>query len=165
MSFRLPRRQDRELGDFRVPAMDWYEMEFSRHGDARPSAYPDKVTGEYPNRMQMFFEIVDPRPDDADEDEEYFDGVEVSGWFGLEGNALKKGDFVHLIAALRGGEEVTEDEDLDLEDFIGQRCRGRIDHTKKPSQNDPTKILTFANVVEVQPLKRRKKTGAKADPF
>lgn len=158
------KRHDRDLGEFRVPDTDWYEMEFSKRGEPQPSKFPDKATGDYPLRVQITFTIIDPAPDDADDDEEYYDGVEVTGWFGLEGNANKKSDIVHLIAALRGGEEVGEDEDLDLDEFLGQRCRGRIDHTRKPSTNDPTKMLTFANVVEVAPLKRRKK-GAGKDPF
>ena len=160
MALAIPQRHDHDVSSFVVPDKDWYEMELTSYDEPVPSAYLDKNTGEFPLRIRLVFAI---REEVAD-DQVSFDGAEVSGWFDFETNKTGKKSIYHVLVALRGGEEVTEDDELELDDFLGQRCRGLIDHAIKPSKNDPTKMLTFANVVEVQPVKRRRKTKG-GDPF
>lgn len=150
MGLMLPKRHDLAIEDYAVPDEDFYALKFLGYDDPVASAYQDKTTGDYPMRLRLRFEIVD------DDD---FGGDEVSGYWDLAMNANRTSSIYHVVAALTG-DEVAPDDEIDLDRLKGKTCRGRVVHKKKPSREDPSRILTFANIAEVKSAKRNKKKAA-----
>lgn len=135
----LPRKSE-STGDFVVPEDGIYTMELIGFDEPVESAFdPEK------QRIKLKFQIV--------EDEEY-DGVEVHQWYGLSMHIRAK--LYPVIKALRGGEDIDEDEEVDLEDLIGKKIQGTLEQITKPRRDDASQTATFANLVAASPLRRKK---------
>lgn len=134
-------------GEFVVPEPGIYKMELLSYTEPTPSAFdPEKL------RFSMTFAIVD---------DEEFEGAEVRQFFGYSMHAKSK--LLPVIKALLGGAEVSEDDEIDLDDLIGKRIMGTVDVTEKP-RTDGMGTARFANLVAAAPLKRKKLAEETAAP-
>lgn len=130
-------------GEYVVPEPGSYTMELASYTDPEPSSFdPDKL------RFSMTFRIVD----DAD-----FEGVEVRQFYGWSMHASSK--LFPVIRALRGGAEIDEDDEIDLDELIGRKVVGMVEVVEKPRRDNPAEMARFANVVGVSPLRRKKEAA------
>lgn len=152
---RLGEYKETTPGDFRAPDEDFYVLELDDWDAPVRSAYADKATGEFPWRINLKFKVVADLQGDVE-----FEGETTSGFFDLDLNPNAKGSILHVLRAL---DPTTEPEPgAPLEPYKGKRLIGEIVHKKKASREDPTKILTFANVGSVKPMKKTRKAAAVA---
>lgn len=149
MGFQLPRKSE-STGEFITPDAGVYTLEFMGYDDPVPSSFDeDKL------RMKLKFEVVD--------DEEY-EGVTVNQWYGVSMHVRSK--LYPVIKALRGGQEIDEDEDINLDELIGARIQGTLDKIEKPDKNDPTRTIEFPVLVAASPIRKKKSptgTGTSLD--
>lgn len=143
---KLP-KMSTSTGEFVVPEPGVYTMELLSYTEPAPSAFdPEKL------RFSMTFGIVD---------DEEFEGAEVRQFYGFSMHPKSK--LAPVVKALRGGMEIGEDEEIDLDELIGRRIMGTVDVVEKP-RTDGTGTARFANLVAASPVKRRKTEAAKTRP-
>lgn len=145
----LPRKSE-ATSEFIVPEDGVYTLELIGFDDPVASSFDaDK------ERIKLKFAVID--------DEEY-DGVEVHQWYGVSMHVRAR--LYGVVKALRGGADIDEHEDIDLEDLIGKKVQGTLEQVTKPRRDNPEEKVTFANVVSVAPIRRKKNavgTGASLD--
>lgn len=155
---RLGEYKETVPGDFKAPDEDFYVAALDSWDNPVQSSYQDKSTGEFPWRINLKFKIVA----DLQGDTEFAD-CDCSGFFDLDLNPNAKGSILHVLTALDPTEEPTPGSPI--EPYKGKQCIIEVVHKKKASKTDPTKILTFANIGGIKPLKKKNKPAAvAADP-
>lgn len=145
----LPKPSE-STGDFIVPEPGVYTLEFVRFEGPRETTYEGKTR----EVIDLFFEIMD--------DDEYA-GVELKrtcGW-----TMHKTRSTLYPIVCALFGREIADDEDANLEDVIGTQVDGTIVNTSKPSRNDPSKTMTFANIDAIAKKRGRRRTESSENPF
>lgn len=152
MALEVPTRQDVEPGEYYVPEEGYYELVFTKYDEPVQSNFKDKRTNDYGQRICLYFEV--------DEEGEEAHGYEFRTWWNFDMNAELGSSMYHPLKALCGGEEPNRKR---LDDYLRLRCGGTVKHVKKPSKNDPTRTVTFANIDALSPLKKKRRAAPPPD--
>src|SRR4051794_39898344 len=142
---RLGQRRDEAPPEYKVPPEDFYVARFRKYDDPVPSAFANRDTGEYEDRIRLVFAIDDP---DAEQDVQ---GAEVSMYCDVEVNAFRKQSIYHVLLALDPEHEPEGGEDLD--DYKGKKVRIEVVHKTKGDK-------TYANIGAIKPARRQRASSA-----
>lgn len=146
--------QYKETPEYRAPDEGFYIATLDDWDEPVRSAYADRVTGEFPLRINLKFVIAS----DISGDDE-FKGLSASKFVDLDLNPNAKGSIWGVLVALDPSSE--PEPDMELDTYRGKKCIIEVVHKKKPNQNDPSKMNIFANVGGVKAHKSKK---AKPEP-
>jgi len=145
---RLGSYSEKAPSSYVLPDEGTYVIKLDDFGEAKPSNWIDKETGEYPLRIELKFKIVK----DLEGDEE-FANVGVSYWCGLDLNPNDRGSIWHVLLHL--DPSVEPEPGMEIEDYRGKVCKGFIEHSK-PKPNKEGVMTTFANLTKTMPIKKNK---------
>lgn len=131
--------------EFIVPEDGVYRCELTQVKDPEPSRFANDA-GEFPLRFEAVWTI-------RDEESEY-DGVTVREWFNFDSCTHEKSKFYPFLKALLGRDyDEEEDEDLDLEDFVGKHVMLTLTATTKKDGR------VFSKPTGAAPIRKKKATA------
>lgn len=142
--------QYKETPEYQAPDEGFYIATLDDWDEPVRSSYADRVTGEFPLRINLKFVIVS----DISGDDE-FKGLSASKFVDLDLNPNAKGSIWGVLIALDPDNE--PEPGMDIETYRGRQCVIEVIHKVKPSRERPGEVNTFANVGAVKPHKKAKK--------
>ena len=117
-------------GDWVLPDVGFYTFELTDVREPRTEPNPFKE-GEMRTSIALEWTI---------RGDEEFDGVDFLNFYTL--SLHEKANLTPFVLALRGGKAFEEDEDLDLEEYIGRKIQGTITHREKKDKSGFRPIIT-----------------------
>lgn len=147
--------QYKETPEYRAPDEGFYIATLDDWDEPVRSAYADRVTGEFPLRINLKFVIVS----DISGDDE-FKGLSASKFCDLDLNPKSKNSIWGPLVALDPANE--PEPEMELDTYRGRKCVIEVVHKKKDSTTAPGKVNIFANVGAVKAHKAKKQAAAPA---
>jgi len=133
--------------DWVVPEPDVYEIVIAEVLETRQATFNGQVKeGKYQVRLK--FQVVGGD----------FDGVWWKQWVGY---SLHEKAFLHsVLMAIRNNRPLEQGKPVDLLKYLNKPFRGVVKVDEVPARDDPSRILRFAKIDSVMPVKTAAKEAA-----